>query len=154
MELDLGLVGLSVTAGFDALILGLLYKSYSSCSSYIQALKVYAAIITINSYLITFNGLVLLFNQEAEQVDISHLGRVSTPKIQHRSWYKFWQSRNSKSVVDSGIDNDCRYVCLRGIVEPVDKSRLLYSTDNKSTGVIHKIVTKEVATVRNGTRFW
>ena len=39
-------------------------------------------------------------------------------------------------------------------MEPLEKARLLKSVDTKSTGVIHKVITKEVATVRNGTRLW
>ena len=41
--------------------------------------------------------------------------------------------------IKSPNGEEARYVCLRGIVEPIDRSRLLTSTDGKSTGVIHKI---------------
>ncbi len=77
---------------------------------------------------------------------------MSAPKSRHRSWFQ-WSRTKSSSAAKEG-PNECRYVCLRGIVEPVDKSRLLKSGDFKSTGVIHKIITKEVAIVRNGSRFW
>ncbi|KAK4012107.1 hypothetical protein OUZ56_021204 [Daphnia magna] len=129
MEIDFELVLEGITLGLDVVILGFLYKSYESCAAYIQALK------------------------EAEQVEISELSQLAAPKSQPRSWLQFWK-KNKLAPTTSGIPNDYRYVCLRGIVEPLDKSRLLKSTDNKSTGVIHKIITKEVATVRNGTRLW
>lgn len=40
MEIDLELVVEGVSLGLDALILGFLYKSYETCSAYIEALKV------------------------------------------------------------------------------------------------------------------
>ena len=41
MEIDLEFVLEGIGVGLDALILGLLYKSYESCTAYIEALKVY-----------------------------------------------------------------------------------------------------------------
>lgn len=88
-------------------------------------------------------------------MEISQLGHLAAPRIRRRSWYKIWQWR-SKPAVDSLVEpnNHHRYICLTGRVEPIDRSRLLKSTDSQSTGVIHKVVTKEVVTVKNGSRFW
>lgn len=40
MEIDFELVLEGISLGLDVVILGFLYKSYESCSAYIQALKV------------------------------------------------------------------------------------------------------------------
>ena len=40
MDFDMGLLLEGFALGFDAIILGFLYKSYESCNSYIEALKV------------------------------------------------------------------------------------------------------------------
>lgn len=53
MEIDFELVLEGISLGLDALILGFLYKSYESCSAYIEALKV--RIQTIHIYLFTFS---------------------------------------------------------------------------------------------------
>ncbi|XP_057380032.1 mitochondrial E3 ubiquitin protein ligase 1-like [Daphnia carinata] len=129
MEIVSELVREGIFLSLDVVILGFIYKSYESCAAYIQALK------------------------EAEQVEISELSQLAAPKSQPRSWLQFW-TKNKSAPTTSGTQNDFRYVCLRGIVEPLDKSKLLKSTDNKSTGVIQKIITKEVAKVRNWTRLW
>lgn len=93
--------------------------------------------------------------QEAEQVEISQLGQLTAPKARHRSWYKIWQWRSTAPPVESSVESQIpRYICVSGRVEPIDRSRLLRSGDSQSTGVIHKVVTKEVVTVRSGSRFW
>jgi len=127
MDFDFEFVLEGFALGLDGIVLGFLFKSYESCSAYIEALK------------------------EAEQVDIADLGQFSAPKSRNRSWFQFWKSNPtpSKDTSDSH-----RYVCVRGRVEPVDNSKLLQSNDKLSTGVIHRVVTKEIATVRNGSRFW
>ena len=40
MEIDFELVVEGISLGLDFVILGFLYKSYESCTAYIQALKV------------------------------------------------------------------------------------------------------------------
>lgn len=40
MEIDFELVLEGISLGLDVVILGFLYKSYESCTAYIQALKV------------------------------------------------------------------------------------------------------------------
>jgi hypothetical protein len=40
MDFDLELLLEGFALGFDAIIIGFLYKSYESCSTYIEALKV------------------------------------------------------------------------------------------------------------------
>ena len=87
-------------------------------------------------------------------MEISQLGQLGVPKTRRRSWFKFWQSRKPDVVNPVLTDHTYRYVCLTGRVEPIDKSRILKSADGQSTGVIHKVITKEVVTVRNGSRFW
>lgn len=98
---------------------------------------------------------VLHEKKEAEQVEICQLGQLAAPKSQSNiSWLNRLWPRKKSELPATEASNECRYVCLRGIVEPAEKSRLLKSVDNKSTGVIHKILTKEITTVRNGSRFW
>lgn len=40
MEIDFELVLEGISLGLDAIVLGFLYKSFESCSAYIEALKV------------------------------------------------------------------------------------------------------------------
>lgn len=116
--------------GLDAVILGFLYKSYESCSSYIEALK------------------------DAEQCDISQLKDLATPKTSRRSWFWFWRSSAPTSSGSEPTPSNCRYVVIRGKVEPLDRNRILHSVDERSSGVIHRITTKEVVAHRSGSRFW
>jgi len=127
MDFDFEFVIEGFALGLDGIILGFLYKSYESCSAYIEALK------------------------EAEQVNIANLEQFSAPKNRRHNWFRFWQS---DPVPNSDATDNHRYVCVRGKVEPIDQNKLLLSNDKVSTGVIHRVVTKEVATVRNGSRFW
>ena len=78
------------------------------------------------------------------------MSQLACQKRQSRSWLTFW--RSPKAVEEVG--DECRYVCLRGRVGPLDKTMLLHGSDEKNLGVIQRIVTKEVSVVRNGTSFW
>jgi hypothetical protein len=97
---------------------------------------------------------VTSFLQGAEQFEIGKIHDLTTPKKTQHSFWKFWRWYGDSYATQSQALTDHRYVVLRGKVEPLDKSRLLHSLDSKTTGVIHRVTTKEVVAVCNGSRFW
>lgn len=79
MEIDFELVLEGISLGIDVFVLGILYKSYESCSAYIEALKVtrcskfLTQILFLNCGMKSFFECIKLINDSIVLIDLCDL---------------------------------------------------------------------------------